>query len=332
MYSTKFNIYLLLINFLLSSVICNGSDSSKEEILMHLGNGIAAIAEGEIITVEELRKTLDPMIPKIRLQAKNEIDFNNQINAFSKDILDNMIDRIIIVKEADKLGMQIPPSYIDEEYDSIIRDEFNNNRTKFLSYLNVLGKNPVEFRNDLKENLIVSIMKSRLNDEIPQVSPEKIESYYFENKIRFYQPSLIHLKQIILIPDKNDEFEKIVNLSNEIMNKLDAGISIEELSNKYANTQYNRPNGDWGWLKREDLRAEISEIAFDLDIGEYSKPIIIDNAVFIIYAENIKDEMIQPISEVRDIIEEILKQELSKKAMNEWLNQLRENAYIRYFI
>ena len=42
--------------------------------------------------------------------------------------------------------------------------------------------------------------------------------------------------------------------------------------------------------------------------------------------------MIQPISEVRDIIEEILKQELSKKAMNEWLNQLRENAYIRYFI
>ena len=56
------------------------------------------IAEGEIITFEQLRKSLDPMVPKLRLQANSEAEFSQLIEKVSKDILQNIIDRIIIVK------------------------------------------------------------------------------------------------------------------------------------------------------------------------------------------------------------------------------------------
>lgn len=300
--------------------------------LAQLGNGIAAIAEGEIVTFEEVRKSLDPMIPKLRLQASNEEEFKTLINDLSKDILQNIIDRILIVKEAENLGIMIPASYIDQEYDSIIQNDFNGNRRQFLSYLDSLGKSADSYREEVRKNLIVNIMRSRQRENLAQVSPEKIEEYYINNKIRFYQPAMIHLKQIILIAENNQTVEETIKQGEAIVEQLSLGQSIQQLANQYGNKQYNRPNGDWGWVRREDLRSELVEIAFQLKAGEYTKPIQIDNAVFILYAEAIKESMIQPISEVRDIIENLLSQTIIKETTDNWLGKLREKAFIRYYL
>lgn len=307
-----------------------GSTNQEEKLL--LGNGIAAIAEGEIVTFEQLRKSLDPIIPKLRLQAKNESEFSQLIDQASKDILQNITDRIIIINEAYNQGIQIPPSYIDEEYESIIKADFNDNRSQFLAYLKSIGQTQDEFREELKRNIIVSVMQSQNRNKQSQISPEKIEDFYVKNKIRFYQPELIHLKQIILIPKSDETIESILETANDIVSELDAGKPINSLANTYGDKKFNRTNGDWGWIKREDLRPELSEIAFDLDIGEYTKPIQLGDAVFILYAENIQKEKIQPISEVREIIEKSLRQEIAQESVNLWLEDLRSKAYIRYFM
>ena len=322
-------IYLVLMAFSLSF---NAFALVKEEQKLHLGNGIAAIAEGEIITFEQLRKALDPIVPKIRLQAKSESEFSQLIDQVSKDILQNFIDRIIIVNEAYKQGIQIPPSYIDDEYESIIKTDFNGNRSQFLAYLNSNGQTQDEFREELKRNIIVNVMQSQNRKKQSQISPEKIEEFYVKNKIRFYQPELIHLKQIILIPKADETMETVLETANEIMGQLDSGKPIHVLANTYGDRTHNRANGDWGWVQRDDLRAELSKVAFDLNVGEYTQPIQLNEAVFILYAENIQKEKIQPISQVRDLIEKQLRQEIAQNSLNEWLEDLRSKAYIRYFL
>ena len=165
-----------------------------------------------------------------------------------------------------------------------------------------------------------------------QISPEKIEEFYVKNKIRFYQPELIHLKQIILIPDTDEKIETALVTANEIISELDAGKPIHLLANTYGDKKFNRTNGDWGWVNREDLRSELSQIAFNLEVGEYTQPIQLGDSVFILYAENMQEEKIQPISQVIDIIESILKQEISQESLDVWIENLRSKAYIRYFI
>ena len=322
----------IIFTLLLLSISTHAIGSTSQEEKLHLGNGIAAIAEGEIVTFEQLRKSLDPIIPKLRLQAKNESEFSQLIDQASKDILQNIIDRIIIVNEAYNQGIQIPPSYIDEEYESIIKTDFNGNRSQFLAYLKSIGQTQDEFREELKRNIIVSVMQSQNRKKQSQISPEKIEDFYVKNKIRFYQPELIHLKQIILIPKSGETIESVLETASDIVSQLDAGKPIHSLANTYGDKTLNRTNGDWGWIKREDLRSELSQIAFDLDIGEYTKPIQLGDAVFILYAENIQEEKIQPISEVREIIEKSLRQEIAQESVNLWLEDLRSKAYIRYFM
>jgi len=327
----RFHRYIFLV-LIASTLTIHANTSPDQEQKLHLGNGIAAIAEGEIITFEQLRKSLDPMVPKLRLQANSEAEFTQLIEKVSKDILQNIIDRIIIVKEAYNQGIQIPPSYIDGEYESIIKTDFNGNRSQFLAYLNSTGQTQDEFREELKRNIIVNVMQSQNRKKQSQISPEKIEDFYVKNKIRFYQPELIHLKQIILIPKSGETMETVLETANEIIRQLDAGKPIHTLANTYGDRTFNRANGDWGWIKREDLRSELSEVAFDLNIGEYTQPIQLGEAVFILYAENIQNEKIQPISQVRDLIETNLSREIAQKALDEWLEDLRSKAYVRYFL
>lgn len=322
------NIFLILLS-LSSSVWAQAVN--KGEAQLHLGNGIAAIAEGEIITFEQLRKSLDPMIPKLRLQAKNESEFTQLIDSASKDILQNMIDRIIIVNEAFEQGIQIPPSYIDDEYESIINKDFNSNRSQFLAYLNSVGQTQDEFREELKKSIIINVMQSQNRKKQSQISPEKIEDFYVKNKIRFYQPELIHLKQIILMPKSGETIESVLEAANNIVSQLEAGEPIHTLANKYGDPSFNRTNGDWGWVKREDLKTELSTIAFDLAIGEHTQPIQLGDAVFILYAENLQEEKIQPISQVRDLIESVLDRQIAQESLEQWLVSLRSKAYIRYF-
>ena len=318
--------------FLFASTTSYSEKASDANSLNLLGNGIAAIAEGEIITFEQLRKSLEPIVPKLRLQAQDEAEFSALIKEVSREILSNMVDRIIIVKKAKEDGIMIPSSYIDESYESTIKDDFEGNRSQFLAYLKIIGKTQSQFREDLKDDIIVRAMRSRNQRSQVEVSPEKIEAFYFENKIKFYQPASIHLKQIILSTSSDQSMNAIVKTGELIAEKLATGSSFRDLANIYGRGAYNRPNGDWGWVKREDLRVELSEKAFGLKEKEFTDPIVLGSNVFILYAEAIQSEGIQPIAQVRDIIEQILHKEIVKASIETWLTDLRNKAYIRYFI
>ena len=42
--------------------------------------------------------------------------------------------------------------------------------------------------------------------------------------------------------------------------------------------------------------------------------------------------MIQPVTEVRDVIENVLVGEIARETQQRWLQEVRENSYVRYFL
>ena len=94
----------------------------------------------------------------------------------------------------------------------------------------------------------------------------------------------------------------------------------------------SRNGGDWGWIERKDIRKELSSIAFELAPKQYSQPITLGGTVFILYSEEKREETIQPVTQVRDIIEEVLVGEIARETQDRWLQELREDAYVRRFL
>lgn len=313
---------------LTACLTANGQDGK----LLRMGNGIAAIAEGEIITMEALRRELEPVIPRIQRESRNQKEFSQRIDTISQEILQNMIDRIIIVKAAEEKGVLIPESYIEQEYDDVLEADFGGDRARFLTYLRAQGMTPREFREKIRMRVVVNVMRQQNRKSQSEISPERIEAFYVRNKLRFYQAESIHLRQIILSPMADEGITPLRQTASQIIEELGTGAAFSDLARKYGQDEMSRNGGDWGWLERADLREELSDIAFALSPGGYSQPVELNETIFILYCEELREEMIQPISQVRDVIEDVLVGEIARETQEKWLEDLRNRAYIRYYL
>lgn len=317
-----------------SALLCAATLPAQEEdrSISRLGNSIAAIAEGQIITLEEVRAELEPILPRLRLESKTPEDFNKRLEQMSRQILKNKIDRIIIVKAAQDKGLMIPQSYVDQEYNDVIATDFDGDRGKFIRYLKARGETPRDYRKKIYERVAVNVMRQENRKSETEVSPERIQDFYLENKIRFYQEAAMHLRQIILTPAAGQVPADLEATTAEIMQALDSGSNFGDLAREYSTDNRSRKGGDWGWIKKADIRQELSTPAFALEPGQYSQPVTLGQTTFILYCEEKRSESIQALSEVRDIIENILSGEIARENQERWLEDLREKAYIKYFI
>ena len=306
--------------------------TAQSRNMLQLGNGIAAIAEGQIITVEELRRELEPIIPRLRVEAKSEAAFRRRIDELSREVLQNMIDRIIIVKAAQDKGLLIPQSYIDQEYNDVLQRDFGGDRGRFLEYLRAQGLTPREYRDQIRKRVTVNVMRQQNRKSQSEMSPERIEAFYVKNKLRFYQSESLHLRQIILTPMADENITLLRQTAKQVIAELDEGDNFGDVARKYSQDEMSRSGGDWGWLERADLRSELSDAAFALNPGDHSQPIELNGTIFILYCEDKREEMIQPISEVRDVIEDVLVGEIARETQERWLEDLRNRAYVRYFM
>jgi peptidyl-prolyl cis-trans isomerase SurA len=266
------------------------------------------------------------------VESRNAQEFSKRIDELSKEVLQNMIDRIIIVKAAEEKGLLLPESYIDQEYDEVIDRDFGGDRSRFLEYLRARGETARDFRRNIYKRVVVNAMRAETRRSQSEISPERIEEFYVKNKLRFYQEEALHLRQVILTPMASEGLVPLRQTAKEVINELDSGANFGDIARKYSQDEMSRKGGDWGWIERKDIRKELSDIAFGLEPTQYSQPIEIGGTIFILFAEDKREEMIQPVAQVRDIIENVLVGEIARETQEKWLNDLRNDAYVRYFL
>ena len=305
---------------------------SDETSARYLSNGIAAVVEDQIITVDQIRYELQPLLGQIQLEARNPREVDEKIDQIGKDILSNLIDRILAVKTFEKEGMVFPESYVDNEIEDIIIRNYNDQRTELLNALRQQGKTLREFRKEVRDRLIVGFMRRRFRRSIGEVSPAKIEIFYKEHQQQFLEKEAVLLRQIMLSPKKGQEVITLQATVEAIMRQLDNDVAFASLAKIYSQDEKAQEGGEWGWINRSDIRPDLAQVAFNLSKGAYSKPIMIEGHVFILFIEDRREKHIRPLREVRDVIEEIIKDELTRQTQKRWLEQLRKDAYVRVYL
>ena len=113
--------------------------------------------------------------------------------------------------------------------------------------------------------------------------------------------------------------------------RLKGGEKFEDVAKEVSIDTRRNKGGDWGWLKRSDLKPELSKPVFAIQKGGITDPIIEDNNCYILLNEDRKFAGIQPLTEVRNQIERILVQQLMRDSTEKWLERLRRNAYVKHF-
>jgi peptidyl-prolyl cis-trans isomerase SurA len=303
-----------------------------DDLGMKFANGIVAIAEDKVITVDDVRREITPLIPQLNRESHSDAEFNQKLTALQDQAIDNLIDRELIIKDFEKDDKKhVPESFVDNQINDQLTDQFDNDRSKFLAYLRARGTTMRDYRKEVEEDIIYNYMMHQQHKSQSIVSPVRIEQYYKENKDRFYQDDSVHLRLIQLSRAAGSTDGELRGQADSILLRLRSGEKFEDLAKEYSSDSRRAKGGDWGWMKRSDLKPEFSEPLFAVKKGEASDPIILPEGGFLLYAEDRKYAGIQPLDEVRDQIERILVQQMGREYEERWLERLRRNGYVKHF-
>jgi peptidyl-prolyl cis-trans isomerase SurA len=321
----------LLIPLLAASGLAQTAQTD-DNLNLRFANGIVAIAEDKVITVDDVRREVMPLVPQIQREAKNEQEFNQKFEVLQDNAIQNLIDRVLIIKDFQKDDKKhVPGSFVDNQIADQLTEQFDNDRSKFLAYLRARGTTMRDYRKEVEEDIIYNYMMHQQHKSQSIVSPVKIEQYYKENKDRFYQDDSVHLRLIQLSRGAGQTDGELRGQADAILLRLRSGEKFEDLAKEYSSDSRRAKGGDWGWMKRSDLKPEFSEPLFAVKKGECSEPVVLPEGCFLLYAEDRKYAGIQPLDEVRDQIERILVQQMGREYEDRWLERLRRNGYVKHF-
>lgn len=233
--------------------------------------GVVTTVGGQAITVEDVRREIKPLLQQVRAGALKSDDVDQVLYQIQNDAIQRLISRRLLINEfythhADNQGRHIPAKFVDDRIDEIVKQEFGDDRSKFLASLRSRGQTLVQYREGVEEDIAYRYMKNqqaRLEQEV-------------------------HLRMITLSRTEAETDATLLAKANSIVARLNRGEKFADLARELSTDQRASKGGDWGWEKFYDLKPQFSDPLFALKPGQVTAPILTKEGCFLLYAEDRK--------------------------------------------
>ena len=302
--------------FITLTIFGNASESLK--------TGIIAIVNEKVITLQQLNESMQEY--RLQLIAENTLSKPSETE-IRKEALEKLIEQALIVQEFENKKGKIFDVYLENYVQTLLKEHFEGKREIFLQYLKQKGQTFRQFQQEIKESLIVREMVDQKVKSNNKISPKTIEEYYRANLSQFTKPATIKIQQIVFnVDDRLQKGDFSCSKYNVALEKIHFGASFQDLTEALQ----EKPT-EGIWLEKTEMNPKIAELAFTLDKGKYTEPVLVENRYFIVFLEDKKDQQISPLTKVQDDIENQLLKELNHKAYQAWISRLKEKSFIQYF-
>ena len=294
-------------------------------------NGIAAVVNGDVITISQVQSLSAPRVKQLRAQFTGE-ELEKQLKAARELALKDLIDRQLVLQAFKKEKYEIPDHIVEERVHEIIRQNFGGDRNTFIKTLEAQNYTLGEFKQKEMEQMIVQAMRSHNVKKSSIISASKIEDYYRKHRDEFTSKEQIKLR-MIMIPSHADTGNSAAQkaMAEEVLGKLASGAEFDRMAQIYSEDSTRDMGGDWGWIERKTLAAPLEKIAFNMPVGRISNIIDYAGNYYILKVEDKHGGTTRSLAEARSDIEKKLIQVEAQQLQERWIASLRAKAYIRTF-
>jgi peptidyl-prolyl cis-trans isomerase SurA len=292
---------------------------AEEQVL----NGIAAVVNSDVITYSEVQQVVGTREGTLASQYTGQ-DLADKVRDLRMAAVNLLIDNKLILQEFNKNKYSIPDYYVDEQVRDRIKGQFGGDRAAFIRTLAAQGMTMDRFRSMVRDDLIVSLMRQKSVHDDTIISPEKIHEYYETNIKDYTKPEKIHLRMIVI--KKNGDTGK--QMAEEIRQKVLGGADFDKLAQMYSEDSSQDSGGDWGWIDKTVLNESLTKIAFALKPGDVSQVTELAGSYYLLYVQEKQDEVVQPLDQAHDDIENKLVEAQRQQAEQKWIASLRQKAYV----
>ena len=302
------------------------ADTVIEEIIARINN--------QIVTRTEYLRSKDQL--KQEAQQQDPVNANKIVAERDKDILRDLIDQQLLLEKGKDLGITADTELIKKLDD--MRKEMNLESMEDLDKAaQAQGVSLEDFKQNLRNQIITQQVIGREVGSKMSMSKEEEQKFYDQHKSEMEQPEHIRLSEILVSTEKKgganapDDAQQLATAqakAEELLAQIRKGSKFEDIAKKNSDGPTAAHGGDLGDFRRGTLAKELEDKTFAMKPGDVSDVIRTRQGFVILKVVEHHTAGIPPMSEVEPRIQDALYMQKLQPALREYLQKLREDAYI----
>ncbi len=298
-------------------------------------NGIAGKVNGRVITKNQVSFMLAPLHAQLTAQyPRRGAQFDSLFKEAKGKIVQELVDRQIILDEFKQLGASIKPSIIDEEIKRQVRELYNGDEVKFRAELKRSRLTMDGYREMTREKMIVQAMRAQQFSDAPPPLPNEVEKEYGEVKqtLRDVTKDVISFQKLF-IPASDAQNsaatpETQLAVAEGLAKQLADGKDFAELAKAHSKDAFAEQGGLQENVPRADLSPEFAAILFESPEGKLVGPLMDPQGFTIVKPLKITFGPPPPFEKVREMMEERVRRKKTSAQYERWIEVRRKRAMV----
>jgi peptidyl-prolyl cis-trans isomerase SurA len=301
-----------------------------------LVSGVSVVVNDDVITYGEIADNVAQRVAMVaRLYANDQERFEQEARKVRDQQIEDLVERKLILHDFTASGYvtNVLEAFIDDQIKKNIRRDYYGDRSRLIKTLEAQGMTYEMYRRKEREDFIVNYMGYQ-NVDAPKkilISPLKIEQYYKDHQDAFKMDDQVKVRMIVISQPPDGAAGEARRTAEEVLAKIDGGVSFEEMAKERSTGSKRAEGGEYGWIKRSDLKTELADAAFSLKPGHHSGVIELPEGCYILMVEEARAAHVQSLNDVRTDIERTLKGEERARLHKQWIERLRSKSFIQYY-
>ena len=279
----------------------------------------AAIVNQKVITVGDVFAYMQPLQEQLTAQYAGR-ELEEQIVAQFDRARDALIESELILQDFAAQGGVLPDRAVENHISTVIHERYNNDRSAFMQALAAERLTFVEWRQQLKDQLVVQYQRQREVQSKILIAPMDLQKAYEERIADFRTPETIRLRTFALPLDKAAAAKKFAQKLRE------EKITLEQAAEQAQMTDAQE------WIPTSDLNEAIRETVAKLrKAKDVADPIELGDQLYVIQLVGRRPARTRPFAEVAPAIERDLRRAEAERLSRIWLDSLRAKYYVQIF-
>lgn len=250
-----------------------------------------------------------------------------ELARLQRDVANDMVDRVLLLEEAKRRGIQPDRAAIDKEiaqYDQRYgaSEQWKKTREQMLPAITKF----------LEERSVAQRLEAQVR-EVPPPDEAALKAFYDKNPKLFTEPGKLRASVILLKVDASaggSAWKAASDEAQRILAKVKGGANFAELAKLHSADPSAAEGGDMGWMHRGTLPMPVQEVLDKLKPGETAAdPVQVLEGVAILRLDAVEPEHLRTFGEVRERASALWQREQAEQAWKSFLAQLRQNAKVQ---
>jgi len=229
---------------------------------------IVAIVNDDVITATELQQRIATIVQQLRQQRTSL----PPLSVLQKQMLERIIINRIQLQLAAANGLRVDDETLNQTI-SRIADQNGMTISQFRDVIEQDGYSFAQFRENMREEIIITRLRQRQVDSRISVSDKEVENFLINQKTQGNASDEFRLGHILIaLPEgaSPTQIKTAQEKAQQVLDKIRQGQNFDLEAMMVSDGQQALKGGDLGWRKAGELPTIFANVVQDMKPGDVS--------------------------------------------------------------